>query len=222
MNPLKDISVDLHMHTLDSDGSIELYDLFEEILMKGINLFSITEHETMVNNSKIKSFARKNNLMYIPGVELTVNDNGRRHILGYGVDCQNEKLLKVMKNNQAVVSSGRDDEPHLFITPEEAIEAILDAGGVPILAHPGCPIYGPDFKSYVSKMLSYGVRGIECFHPENNDEITKFCIELCIELDLYITGGSDYHGNCNPLRKLDMMKLQLDDLKLKDLITMND
>ncbi len=45
----ENLTIDLHIHTTDSDGSITLKDLFCEILEKKINIFSVTEHETMVN-----------------------------------------------------------------------------------------------------------------------------------------------------------------------------
>lgn len=210
--------VDMHMHTLESDGTISLNDLLDEVLKNEIQVFSITEHETMANTPEAKKFAKENQLTYITGVELTVNSNGRKHILGYGVDENSDELISVMLKNLQVVCEGRDDIPENFVSPKEAIDAILSASGVPILAHPGCPIYGPDYKTYINQMIAYGVQGIECYHPENSKEVTEYCLEKCRELDLYITGGSDYHGNCHPDRKLNMMGLSLSDLNLKELI----
>lgn len=215
---MKSIKVDLHMHTTDSDGTITVEDLLKEILDKKIKLFSITEHETMINIQKAKDFAKANDLLYIAGVELTVNANGRRHVLGYGVDPDNEKLTTVMLHNKPLLDSGMEDQPHLFSKPKEAIEAIIAAGGIPILAHPGAGFYDPDYKDIVKQFIEYGVKGIECYHPENDAEVTAFCLEVCREKDLYITGGSDYHGDCVPSRKLGMLGLELNDLSLKELI----
>lgn len=215
---MKNKSVDMHMHTLDSDGTISLIDLLNKVLDKNIKVFSITDHETMVNTSQAKIFAKENHLTYITGVELTVNSNGRRHILGYGVDACNNDLMNVMLSNQEIVKQGRDDKPENFVSPKQAIVAILSAGGIPVLAHPGCPIYGPDYKGYINEMIGYGIEGIECYHPENSVEVIKYCLEICKKRDLHITGGSDYHGSCHPGRTLDMMKLSLGDLNLKELI----
>lgn len=214
----KNIKVDLHMHTTDSDGTITIEDLLKEILDKKIKLFSITEHETMVNMQKAKTFAKDNGLLYIAGVELTVNANGRRHVLGYGVDPDNEELRKVMLHNKPLLDSGMEDHPHLFSEPKEAIEAIIAAGGIPVLAHPGAGFYDSDYKGIINQFIEYGVKGIECYHPENDANITAFCLEVCREKDLFITGGSDYHGDCVPSRKLGMLGLELSDLSLKGLL----
>lgn len=214
----KNIKVDLHMHTTDSDGSITVEDLLQEILKKDIKLFSVTEHDTTVNTQKVRAFAEAHNLLYINGVELTAYDEGRRHVLGYGVDPDNEELRKVMEHNKPLLDAGMEDTPHVFVTAEEAIGAITAAGGIPVLAHPGAGFYDSDYRNVINRFVGYGIKGIECRHPENDEEITAYCLELCRQKDMYITGGSDYHGDCVPSRKLGMMELELKDVSLKELL----
>lgn len=215
---MEDIKIDLHMHTTDSDGTITVEDLLAEILQKGIQLFSVTEHDTMVNTEKVRAFAEANGLRYIRGVELTAYDEGRRHVLGYGVDPDNEKLKKVMNHNKPLLDAEMEHLPQLFVRAEEAVEVILAAGGIPVLAHPGAGFYDPDYKNIIHRFVGYGIKGIECYHPDNDEEITDYCLQVCREKDLYITGGSDYHGDCVPSRKLGMMELQLKELVLKELL----
>jgi len=81
-----------------------------------------------------------------------------------------------------------------FPGPKEVIEVIKKAGGIAVLAHPGAPFYRLDYDILVPAMVKEGIMGIECYHPENNAEVTQFCLDFCKKNNLYITGGSDCHG----------------------------
>ena len=98
--------------------------------------------------------------------------------------------------------------------PEAAISAIRAAGGIPILAHPGSGLYGNNFRETVSLAIEMGIDGIECFHPENGEEVTKYCIELCRKEKRYITGGSDCHGTFVKERWLGKPDIDLEQLSL--------
>ena len=98
--------------------------------------------------------------------------------------------------------------------PKTVISAIKEAGGIPVLAHPGSGLYRYNPQDTVSFALEQGVEGIECFHPENNDETTNFCLELCKNKNLYITGGSDCHGTFVKERCLGNPDIDLDQLAL--------
>ena len=102
-------------------------------------------------------------------------------------------------------------------TPDEAISAVISAGGIPVLAHPGSVLYGNNFQETVSLAIDYGVEGIECFHPENGDEASNYCLELCREKNLYITGGSDCHGTFVKERWLGKPDIDLGQLSLWEL-----
>ena len=71
---------------------------------------------------------------------------------------------------------------------ENIVNAILDAGGVPIVAHPhGC-------KCYVDEFLKMGVMGFETRHPDLTDDECDFFANVCEEKNLYQMGGSDHSG----------------------------
>lgn len=80
-----------------------------------------------------------------------------------------------------------------YISVEEGIKAILQDGGIPILAHP--PLYNsmPELEEYVS----YGLKGIEVSHPcmtlDDQVEVT----EAARKYQLYLSGGSDFHFESN-------------------------
>jgi predicted metal-dependent phosphoesterase TrpH len=101
-----------------------------------------------------------------------------------------------------------------FVSPREAIEAIIDAGGIPVLAHPGAGFYGEDYIAIVNDIFSYGIKGIECYHPDNNEEVTNYCTKFCYNNDLKITAGSDCHGTFLQHRMIGKPELSLGQLKL--------
>lgn len=89
---------------------------------------------------------------------------------------------------------GNPFEAMTFAAPGEIIKAIREAGGFSILAHPGASFYDRNYQAFIAFMIDEGIKGIECFHPENSPEITKYCLEICKSNKLLVTGGSDCHG----------------------------
>jgi predicted metal-dependent phosphoesterase TrpH len=101
-------------------------------------------------------------------------------------------------------------------TPDAAIAAIKAAGGIPVLAHPGSSIYGDNPPETISMAVEMGIKGVECFHPENNPETTEYSVEFCKRKGLYITGGSDCHGAFVKERWLGKPDIELTQLSLWD------
>ena len=91
------------------------------------------------------------------------------------------------------------------LSVEEAIHAIKQAGGVPVLAHPG--VYKPPLD--VESVIPKGIEGIEIFYNEHDPEQQRRFKNLCNEHNLLMTGGSDFHGDNRPHRTLG--SVQLDD-----------
>ncbi|WP_150268580.1 PHP domain-containing protein [Paenibacillus tepidiphilus] len=77
------------------------------------------------------------------------------------------------------------------IAPETACEWIREAGGVPVLAHPG--IYGDD-ELVRSIIAAAQPGGIEAYHSDHSPEDAARYAAMAEEFGLLITGGSDYHG----------------------------
>lgn len=93
--------------------------------------------------------------------------------------------------------------PKALLTPQEAIEKILEASGVPVLAHPfTLKLDPPELKRYVSTLKDLGLMGIEVYYTEHSKEFTNFLLDLVKRLDLLATGGSDFHGKNKPDIKL--------------------
>lgn len=84
-------------------------------------------------------------------------------------------------------------------TIEEAIDAIVTSGGTPVWAHPlggeGEEHIGHEkFLPRLEKMISYGIKGLECYYSRYSLDEAKFLIDCANKNNLLISGGSDYHG----------------------------
>ena len=77
--------------------------------------------------------------------------------------------------------------------PAEIIEAIHEAGGIAVLAHPG---FYDNFE-LLEELIPLGLDGVEVWHPENTPEQQELLINIAKKNDLLMTGGSDFHGAYN-------------------------
>jgi 3',5'-nucleoside bisphosphate phosphatase len=97
------------------------------------------------------------------------------------------------KNKPAYVNKYR-------IPMAAAIDAINQAGGVAVLAHP--LLNGPGepeaFESFLLTLKSMGLKGLEAYYPEHSSSITAEYCRLANKHHLLITGGTDFHGAVTP------------------------
>ena len=75
-------------------------------------------------------------------------------------------------------------------TGYDAIDIIKTAGGIPVIAHPKS--IGDD--DIVLDLIRYGAQGLEVYHPMHNSEDTAKYLQMAMDKKLYISGGSDWHG----------------------------
>ena len=76
------------------------------------------------------------------------------------------------------------------VEPQVVFDAVHDAGGVVILAHPG-HAFDDD---RIVEWARQGLDGIEVMHPKNRGQRRDELRALAYRLDLLSTGGSDWHG----------------------------
>jgi len=74
---------------------------------------------------------------------------------------------------------------------ETVIEFIHQAGGIASLAHPGK--LGLDAR--IPSLAEAGLDAVEAFHPDHHASLVNQYIQIARELDLLLTGGSDFHGD---------------------------
>ncbi|MBE0416287.1 MAG: PHP domain-containing protein [Coriobacteriia bacterium] len=79
-------------------------------------------------------------------------------------------------------------------TPSEVLRVILDATGIPVLAHPG--VTGVD--DLIPALVAEGLAGLEAYHSEHGPEERERYSALAAKLGLLATGGTDYHGPTAP------------------------
>ena len=95
-----------------------------------------------------------------------------------------------------------------YVRPEEAIEGILGAGGIPVLAHPFFGsgdelILGSEMEERLKYLMEYGIRGVEAFYSGFSPNLIREMCGLADRYDLYVTAGSDYHGTNKLVRLAD-------------------
>ncbi len=87
-----------------------------------------------------------------------------------------------------------DDSPvyvqRKTVTPQDAVEIIYDAGGIPVIAHP----HDLDIaEKLIKELMQYGLRGIEAYHRKHSPACVEYFSSMAEELGLIVTGGSDFH-----------------------------
>ena len=85
--------------------------------------------------------------------------------------------------------------------PAEAVELMLRAGVVPVLAHPftlNLEIH--DLEVFVDSLVAAGLKGIEGYHGDLPDDQQEPYRALGRARGLIVSGGSDYHGDMRPDR----------------------
>jgi hypothetical protein len=82
----------------------------------------------------------------------------------------------------------------------KAIEIIRDAGGVPVLAHPGlldCKNEN-QIDELIGNLKKAGIQGVEVYYSGHTPDQTRLYAELAKRHNLLMTGGSDFHGAIQP------------------------
>lgn len=268
------MKADLHIHSNNSDGSDSIDALIHNIQQAGIDIFALTDHDTVDGLYQIEPMIPKS-IRFIKGIELTCKtEDVKCHILGYNINPDNQiltdliakgKILrkkklelridylkkvwdieltkdelnwlysrksvvkthianilvkrKLAKDNLSAMRKYLDDckTGNSRFDGVEAIKAIKFAGGIPVWAHPlggeGEIHSTPDdFLKKLGVMLKNGIQGLECYYSRYSDEEINFLVEIANKYNLYITGGSDYHGTNKdiPLAKLNVSNKPID------------
>jgi len=95
------MKADLHNHSYYSDGVLSPREVVQLASQAGCDLFSLTDHDTTDGIAEAQLEANKLNLNLINGVEISAFwRNMAIHILGIGIDVNNDILQNGLAHNQ--------------------------------------------------------------------------------------------------------------------------
>lgn len=93
--------------------------------------------------------------------------------------------------------------PREKVTPAQAVELILKANGLPILAHPTLyHMSDTRLEQLVSQLADAGLIGIEAIYSTYSAAEERRMKALAAKYNLCISGGSDFHGANKPRLEL--------------------
>ncbi|MFI3166781.1 MAG: PHP domain-containing protein [Bacillota bacterium] len=128
MHKFKRYKSDMHMHSIYSDGFLTPEQLVLEGVKQGVQVMSLTDHDTMQGVSEMLSACKKADIIGISGVEFSSMAESEVHIIGYGLDendsdLQNEiKYLQDSRAKRNDVILQKLEENGIIVTIEEMRE----------------------------------------------------------------------------------------------------
>lgn len=187
--------VNLHIHTTCSDGLGSYEQIVQSAKEKNYKLISITDHNSVEAHKHIKD-----NVL-LTGVEFDCwFGYVFIHLLAYGIDINHPEIIPFLAKNK---KDTEDVIPRLFAKRniKKLIEAIHQAGGIAVLAHPAC-CWALNLENLVLNLMKLGLDGIEVYYPyprfrkfakfHTADDVLKIANKYP---QLIKTGGTDFHGN---------------------------
>lgn len=172
------------------DNKLKYYQEERAERVRGMVQVLRDEFDTDLDFETIKSYAGRS-LIGKPHVAKAMADHGLVSTVG-------EAFEEYLGEDMLL-----DEVPKERMGVTEAIRAIEDVGGIPVLAH---PVHYEDNLD-VRQFANLGVEGLEVYYSGHSNEDTRRYYELARELDLLITGGSDFHGDVKPNVSLGDLRL---------------
>ncbi len=89
--------IDLHTHSLKSDGSMTPAEVVREAKKAGLAAIALSDHDTVDGLPEAIAEGKKIGVEIIPAIEFSVQSKTETHILGYFIDYTNPKLIQMLK-----------------------------------------------------------------------------------------------------------------------------
>ncbi len=168
--------IDLHTHSLKSDGAQPPRDVVRTAAAAGLSAIALSDHDNIEGVPEAMDEGRRLGIEVIPAVELSAQSDTELHILGYFIDIQNKRLNDAMRYALQVRDERQKEtcrklnEQGFAITMEELRE---EAHGNPVLcrAHFAQIMvrkgYAESVQQAFSKYLSVG-----CYAYSNRQALT--------------------------------------------------
>lgn len=123
---------------------------------------------------------------------------GRPHFAG--VLIEKGYVENVQEAFDRYLASGRPAyAPRVRLPAAEAISLATQSGAVCSIAHPHTlNLRADEFSTGFRELTRSGLGGIEAYYGEYTPAMRDRIAEICSELGIVATGGSDYHGKYKP------------------------
>jgi len=185
----KNTVVDMHFHSVYSDGRSRVEEIVEYAEYLGIGV-AITDHNAIQGAVEINAY---DNVMSIPGIEVTSFEG--THLLVYFYDIEN---LCRFYDQDVAPYMGKEVMSSIDLPMEDIIERAKRLDGVTIFPHPYCGIYTGITNHHFDKKrldkLFEQVDGVEVINSENLNKWNLKSALLGFNLNKAIMGGSDGHS----------------------------
>lgn len=125
MNNYKRFKSDMHTHSIYSDGFYSPYELVLEGVKQGVQVMSLTDHDTMQGVPEMLEECRNAGIIGLSGIEFSSMGECEVHIIGYGLDPHCQSLQKEILQLQEDRKSRNDvilqklEEHGMIVTIEE-------------------------------------------------------------------------------------------------------
>lgn len=176
--------IDLHTHTVHSDGSMTPAEVVEEAARAGLAAIAVSDHDCMDGVEEAVSAGKRLGVEVIPAVELSVQSATETHILGYCIDIHNKAMVDKLEEVK-LVRSKRNEETcenlrrlGFDVTMEEAMA--LAPGGIIGRAHFARVMANKGYVSSVKEAFDLylangrpGYSNTQCLTPEEGVELIK-------------------------------------------------
>ena len=136
--------IDLHMHSVISDGTETLAEIIDDVKEAGIGLFSLTDHDAIKGCAILPKLLKEGDPQFITGVELGCRDEeGQYHILGYGYNTDSAAMQGLVEKTHRIRMNKVHTRLDLLesqcgiVFPEEEVRDLLalDNPGKPHIAN---------------------------------------------------------------------------------------
>lgn len=87
------MKADLHLHTTASDGLLSPKELVSRAAGKGFDLIAVTDHDSVAGVGEARREGEAQGVQVVAGAELSCGGAKEIHVLGLGLDAQNDELL---------------------------------------------------------------------------------------------------------------------------------
>lgn len=123
--------IDLHTHSIQSDGSDTPGELVERAVDAGLDVVALTDHDTIAGWSEAIEAGKRLGITVVRGVELSTSNAGRgQHLLGYNIDPCHPAIAEILK--QAATS--REDRVSAMFAKLDELGLSVDREYVTSLA----------------------------------------------------------------------------------------